>query len=245
MMNKKPMQLDTHTIHEQVSMSPSKTQLVLVHGLGVSGDYYHPFAEQMVHLYDIHIIDLPGFGKTPKPRSTLTIEELAQVLIDYIEEKQLKDVVIVGQSMGCQIIAHAVAAQPALFRRMILLAPTVNKDERHVLRQTYRLIQDVFFEPPSAVLLVLRDYMRMGLRRYLSTTKHMIADHIEKTLNRCPLPILIVRGKNDKIVPHDWVHYLSQAGPNRTMVEIAHSPHLLHYKTPEELVDICQHFIAN
>ena len=67
-MNKEPLQLDTHTVHEQVSESPSKTQLVLVHGLGVSGDYYLPFAKEMEHLYDIHIIDLPGFGNTPKKK---------------------------------------------------------------------------------------------------------------------------------------------------------------------------------
>ncbi|MDB5187266.1 MAG: alpha/beta hydrolase [Candidatus Saccharibacteria bacterium] len=216
-----------------------------MHGLGVSGEYYLPFAEEVNDFYDVYIIDLPGYGNTPKPDQPLTIKELSIVLHAYIAQKKLSNVIVVGQSMGCQIIAHAVADNPTPFSKMILLAPTVNKNERRFFIQSFRLLQDALREPPSATLLVMRDYIRMGIRRYLFTTKNMIADHIEKTLAHCQIPVLIVYGKNDKIVPADWVNYLTKNNPNCTSVAVSNAPHLLHYKKPQELIEICRRFIEN
>ena len=235
--------LGSHTVHERVVASRSKTSIVLIHGLGVSGDYYLPFAEEMNEHYDVYIIDLPGFGGTPKPHHSLSIIKLSHVVVDYIAEKQLQNVIIVGQSMGCQVVAHAVADSPDLFTKMILLAPTINKDERRFSTQTLRLLQDSIREPLPAIAVVLRDYLRMGIRRYLSTTRSMLADHIEKTLVNCHVPILIVRGENDKIVPRHWTEYLAAIHTVNAAVELPNSPHLLHYKKPEELVAVCRRFI--
>lgn len=228
-----------------MSATGKKTPLVLVHGLGVSGDYFLPFAAQIEASYDVYIVDLPGYGKTPKPYPPLAITELSQVLLDYIAMKKLTNVIVTGQSMGCQIIARAVARNPAPFSKMILLAPTVNRNERQFIAQTLRLLQDTLHEPLSATLLVLRDYIRMGLRRYLATTKDMIADHIEIQLAACQLPVLIVRGEKDSIVPRDWAAYLAGLNADCALAEIANAPHLLHYKKPQELVAVCRRFIEN
>jgi pimeloyl-ACP methyl ester carboxylesterase len=238
------LQLGTNVIHERVVASGAKTPLILVHGLGVSGDYYLPFAEKMKAFYDIYIIDLPGYGKTPKPYPPLTIDELANVLLEYIATKNISDAVAIGQSMGCQIVAQAAARQPQRFQKLILLSPTVNQFERTFLTQSLRLVQDTLREPPSVVFIVLRDYLRMGLRRYLLTTKSMLADHIEETLTKCPQPVLVVRGKKDTIVPHRWAAVLTE-NKERTLVEMQDAPHLLQYKKPRELVAICRQFIES
>lgn len=242
-MQKVALQLGPHVIHERVIDSGKDTSVILVHGLGVSGDYYLPFAKLFAKYYNVYIIDLPGYGTTPKPPKPLSIVELSDVLIDYLLQKKLKTAVAVGQSMGCQIITHAAVKEPTFISKLILLAPTVNKKERSVLMQSYRLLQDTFHEPLTATMLVLRDYARMGLRRYLETTHYMIADRIEDSLKQCRQPILIVRGEKDKIVPRKWAAMLSTIKHRYTLIEMPNAPHLLQYKKPKELVAICRDFL--
>ena len=237
------IQIGSHVIHEQVSASGQETSIILVHGLGVSGKYFEPFAEHLSKHYDVYNIDLPGYGKTSKPYPALTITELSDVLLDYIEEKRFRKVILIGQSMGCQIVAHAGAKNPSMIHKMILLAPSVNKNERNAVMQTYRLIQDIFHEPISATALVFGEYIRMGIRRYIQSANYMLNDHIEQTLQYYTQPVLIVRGKKDKIVPYDWATHLSRLHQNYVLKEMADAPHLLHYKKPQELVSICRRFI--
>lgn len=184
--------------------------MLLIHGLGVSGDYYLPVAKLLAPYYDVYILDLPGYGKTPKPVRPLTVMELSKVVVDYVQMTRIVGCVIVGQSMGSQIVANAVTLAPSLFSKMILIAPTVNDKERILFKQGFRLFQDTFYEKFSVNGIVFKNYIRMGIRRFLITSKYMIDDHIEDVLETVLIPTLILRGQQDKIVPYEWVEKLGR-----------------------------------
>jgi len=239
-----PIQLGSHVIHLRRCGAGKGTVIVLVHGLGTSSDYFVPFAKALSDSYDVYMIDLPGYGKTPKPKKALTVEQLADVVLEFVMYMQLEHVVIVGQSMGCQIVAHATAQKPRLFQKAILLAPTVNRNERNLVMQGLQLWQDTFHEPLNANMTVFRDYLRMGVGRFIVSAEYMIDDHIEDVLVQNKLPILIVRGTKDKIVPRDWINFLEGTTPHSKAAEIVGAPHLVHYTQPDKLVAICRDFIA-
>lgn len=244
-MKRIPIKLGSHIIHLRTIVTGTRQPVVLVHGLGVSGTYFIPFAKELARQYDVYIIDLPGYGKTPKPRRALTIIELAELVTSFIKTQNLPEVIAIGQSMGCQIVAQACVTHPALFKKAVLLAPTVNDKERSVLTQALRLAQDTLHEPLPVTSIVLSDYLRMGIARYLTTSRYMVEDHIEDTLKHCQIPIHIVRGRQDKIVPHDWFTLLSHLAAVQQATEIPNAPHLLHYKKPKELMHLCRQFIEN
>ena len=242
-MNRQPILIGEQTIHLRKIVSNHQTSIILVHGIGVSGDYYIQFAQQLSKDYDVYIIDLPGYGKTPKPVKVLSIRQLSDVVLQYIDQAGLSNVIIVGHSMGCQVVAHAAADRPNIFKKVVLLAPTINKNERSIFKQAFRLLQDTFHEPPIANLIVFVNYLRMGIVRYLTTTRFMMADHIETTLSSNTVPILIIRGSADKIVPLDWTRWLSSVVPFSNVAEIKDAPHLLQYKRPHRLTKLCIDFI--
>jgi len=240
-----PVQVGSHVAHLRTITAGNRPPIILIHGLGVSGTYFIPFAKELARQYDIYILDLPGYGKAPKPPRALTIPELSEFVISFLQTKEIGPVVAIGQSMGCQIIAHAGASKPSFFKKLILLAPTVNNKERSVCTQALRLIEDTFHEPLAATCIVVPDYLRMGIRRYLTTSRYMVEDHLEDTLDRNLLSVGIVRGRLDKIVPHDWVSRLAQSPNVQLIAEVADAPHLLHYKKPKEVAELCRRFIED
>ncbi|HEX6257963.1 MAG TPA: alpha/beta hydrolase [Candidatus Saccharimonadales bacterium] len=217
--------------------------LLFVHGIGVSSRYFLPFAKECAKQYNILLVDLPGYGTAPKPDHPLTIPELADVLLTYLKEANVPRVIVIGQSMGCQIAAHMAVKQPEVCEQLILIGPTVNKWERNVFTQSLRLLQDIRREPGDANFVVFKDYLRMGPLRYLRTVQYMIADHIERTLHTCDTPTLIVRGSQDVISPKRWNVHLAQQMKHATAKEISNAPHLVQLAKPQELLSLCQDFI--
>ncbi len=220
-----------------------KKTIVLIHGIGVSSAYYVPLAELLAEHYNVIALDLPGYGKTVKPKHPLTIEELAAVTHGYLQIHDLSDCILIGHSMGCQVIAHLNLMYDKDVEKMILLAPTVNHTERSLPAQTLRLLQDSVYESFRVNKIIFHDYLRMGIPRYLKTAQWMIDDRIEERLDEAIIPTLIVRGTKDHIVTHEWVEYLSTISDLITVKEMADRPHGLHYEYAEEVKEVCEAFI--
>ena len=238
--------IEGHTIGVRSnSDGQHKKTIVLIHGIGVSSAYFVPLAQELADSYTVIALDLPGYGKASKPSTPLTIKQLASVTYAYLQKHDISSPVMIGHSMGCQIIAHLTKETPAYIDKMILLAPTVNYKERSVMGQSLRLLQDTFFEGPAVSRVIFSDYVRMGITRYLQTSRWMVDDHIDETLTGNSTPTLIVRGTNDYIVPHEWVTLLRGASSCHTLAEITDAPHALHYKYAKETAIICQDFIEN
>lgn len=223
-----------------------KPLILLVHGIGVSHRYYAQFAEQLCcRGYRVTSLDLPGYGKTNSPKDVPDIKKLADIVAEYARQQAKGRVVLVGHSMGCQIVAKAVAANPALFAKLVLLAPTINRNERSLPVQAWRLFQDSCREPWAVNKIIFRDYLRMGPVRYLITSQSMISDSIETSIKRSNLPTLVVHGQKDPIVPAEWANKLATAAPNGQAACIRGAHHVFQFTHAHELIDICQKFLES
>lgn len=78
--------------------------VLLVHGWQQSGELWKRQQEGLSHLARIITIDQRGHGSSDKPDHGYMVHRLAADLADLITELGLKDIVLVGHSMGCQIV---------------------------------------------------------------------------------------------------------------------------------------------
>lgn len=225
-------------------LGDDKPTILMLHGIGVSGAYLLPFAELLARTYNVHVIDLPGYGKTPKPDHALSPLELAAVTAAYLEQSRISDSIIVGQSMGCQTAVRLAQHYPDRCDRLILIGPTVNKMERRWYMQLVRLFQDTFHEPLRVNRIIFRDYLRMGSVRFLKTVRLMLNDKIEDGLRVMDIPVRIVRGEDDRIVPREWTAYLRATNKEKVSLrEVKGGPHNIQYTNPEELLAECIDFL--
>ena len=223
--------------------SASNDHMVFIHGIGVSGQYFVPLAEKYAGSFNVHVIDMPGYGATPKPKTPLTLAQMADVIAGYLNTQGIEQATLVGQSMGCQTAVHFATRHPRLCQKIILIAPTVNKQERNIYMQAIRLFQDTFFETLRANAIIFKDYLRMGFLRYLITTRYMVDDRIEIGIRQLQTKVLIIRGSNDPIVPNDWIEYLAVNTKDATTVQIPRAGHLVHFTKPDAVLDASRSFL--
>jgi pimeloyl-ACP methyl ester carboxylesterase len=241
--NRKAVNIQDYTIHVRSSVAQKTLSIVLIHGLGTSSDSFIRYARLLSETYNVFCMDLPGYGKTPKPSKVLSLDDMAKLVNEFVHKNVKTPCIIVGHSMGGQTVARCITTMPQLYEKAVLLSPTINTYERTALKQSLRLTQDVLIETPTSNLVVFTNYLRMGIVRYAKTLRYMLDDPIEKHLTNNSIPLLIVRGSKDHIVPRKWTIYLQSVTPRSQHIEIPGAPHLLQYVKAKELTHITREFI--
>ncbi|HEY8589309.1 MAG TPA: alpha/beta hydrolase [Naasia sp.] len=210
-------------------------QFVLVHGIGVASRYFTRLARVLARTGGVHAVELPGFGGAPKPEAPLPLEEHAEILNAYVRSAGLRDAVLVGHSMGGQIVLEAALQEPDLFSLVVTMGGVVDPGARTAFQQGLRLTTDFLLETPPANWAVLRDYVRTGLRWYFRTVPIMLGYKTEESLVRLRTPLLIIRGARDPIVRHDWADQMRRLAPDARLVEVPRAAHVVMYTRPEEV----------
>lgn len=90
------------------------TVLFFIHGWGINQSYWAKQASFFSNHYRVITIDLPGFGKSGKNRTSWTVEEYAKDVNTVIRALNLKNVVLIGHSMSGSIIVESAITYPKL-----------------------------------------------------------------------------------------------------------------------------------
>lgn len=217
--------------------------VILVHGLIVSSRYMIPTLKRLARHYRTYAPDLPGFGKSDKPPRVLDVPGLSEALGAWMEVMGLKGTVLVGNSMGCQVIADLAVRRPELVERTILQGPIMDPHGRSISRQVGRFLLDMPCEPPSLLPIELQDYLAAGIRRGWRTFRYALEDRIEANLPRLRAPALVVRGSRDPICPQRWAEQAAQLLPEGRLVILPGAAHTANFDAPTKLSDIIRAFV--
>lgn len=204
-------------------------QYVLVHGIGVSSRYYTRLARALARTGGVHVVELPGFGGAPRPDVPSSVEDHAATLNAYVRSTGLDRPVLVGHSMGMQVVVEAALQEPALYLSVIGIGGVVDPSARTAWRQGLRLGLDTLREPPMANYAVLRDYLRTGPRWYLKTLPMMLGYRLEEALPRLTVPLLVLRGSRDPIATQPWAEQMQQLTPDARLVTLGRAAHVAMY----------------
>lgn len=215
---------------------------VLVHGIGVSSRYFHPSAAELAKYGPVYLVDLPGYGSAPNPRRDVSIVDHAGVLNRFLVAEGIDRPVLVGHSMGTQVVSQLVLDYPECTDRIVLLAPTMDPDARGFWHATGRLLRDILTrEPPEVNALVSVDYFfRCGIPYFLKQTRHLLADRIEERLPLLEARGLVIRGDRDVICPEGWTRRVAGLLKDGAYAEVP-GPHVIMFTDPPRVAA----YIAN
>ncbi len=209
---------------------------VLVHGLGMSGRYLMPMAQLLAGHGRVYLPDLPGFGRSGNPPQVLSIPQLADALAAWMASQPLGVPVLIGNSLGAQVIVDFAVRYPERLAGAVLVGPTADPHALKVSTHLGRLLVDIWREPAGLYGMGLADYLRAGFGRCLRTLRHALADPVVGKLPSIRCPVLIVRGGRDPIVPQRWVELATGLIPNARLVIIPAAAHAVNFDAPEALV---------
>jgi pimeloyl-ACP methyl ester carboxylesterase len=224
-------QVDGIGLHARVlpAARASKGDVVLVHGLVVSSRYMLPLAIWLADEYRVLIPDLPGFGHSPGA-GTLDVEALADAFAAWSAARALRQPHLVANSFGCQIAATATVRHPGRFGSLALIGPTIDPAAHSAIRQALRWLRSSPQEPVALNLVIARDYLDAGPRRALGTIRHALDDHIDRTLPQVTVPVRIIRGDADPIVPQSWAEAATRLARGR--LTVIDGGHTLNFSRP-------------
>lgn len=74
--------------------------LVLIHGYCETGRMWQDFADILSQDFRVICPDLPGCGDSPISGEQISLEEVAVLLEEWMEENQLENPIVIGHSLG-------------------------------------------------------------------------------------------------------------------------------------------------
>jgi pimeloyl-ACP methyl ester carboxylesterase len=96
--------------------------VLFIHGLGSSGYMEWRFnLEATADRHRVFAPDLPGFGRSEKPRARYGIPYFTRFIERYMEERGLRSAVVVGASLGGRIALELALESPRLVRKLVLV----------------------------------------------------------------------------------------------------------------------------
>ncbi len=193
---------------------PDGPAALLIHGIGMTSASLEPLAAALAPTHRAVCVTLPGHGSTPRPPRGLAIEDYAAVAGAVADRLGLRAVIAVGHSMGTQIGVELARSRPELVVGTVLIGPVV--DDRHptAVGQATALAVDSTRERPLTNLIVLRDYLRCGIRWYATALGPMLDYPMRERAADVAVPSVVVRGSGDPIAGADWIERLAKAMPN-------------------------------
>lgn len=209
--------------------------IVLVHGLGVSSDYWYRNGPALAAAgHRVLAPDLPGFGRTEGPSGGLSISRQAGALLRWAQVVGVGPAVYVGHSLSCQTILDLAAYRPERVRGLVLAAPTGDPEGHRLLRQAWGLLRDIPRESLRLAVEVGAAYFRAGPLRVWRTWRKGAREDAFHLIHRVRAPGLVVVGRRDPVVRAGFAESLAAALPAGRMVWIDRAAHAVIFDAAPE-----------
>ncbi|MFT3862267.1 alpha/beta fold hydrolase [Micropruina sp.] len=226
------------TMRPEEAERPDLTTFALVHGLGVSSRFFVPLADALAPYGRVLLFDLPGFNDLPRPTRKLSIVDFADIVKRALDELDVVDPLLVGHSMGAQVVTEVLAQYPRYSSAAMLVGPVVVAGERRLPTVARRFLAASRHEPLGNSLAATGSYLRAGLRWICDTAPKVIAYPIERRLALVRArPVVLVSGEYDRVSPLQWRERLAAQLPGAWVVTIPGAAHGVVYDHQFELRD--------
>ena len=190
---------------------------LLLHGVGLSHRPYRRLAKHLAPHARVIALDLPGFGATPKPHRSISVEEYAGLISAVLDVLGVAQCVAVGHSMGAQFALELALQRPDAITHVVLAGPVTDSEHPTAVRQTLVLARDSLLEPLPTNSVVFTDYIRTGPRWYFTEVAAMLAYPTVDRIAGLTAPLLVLRGSDDPIATDDWCGRLIDAAGAGTL----------------------------
>jgi pimeloyl-ACP methyl ester carboxylesterase len=211
---------------------------LLVPGIGVSSTYFERLAPNLLEFGPVYALDLPGFGGVPHPDDAMSIRDYANLVGKVIDDLGLDDPVVVGHSMGSQVVSDLAARRPEL-SSLVLIGPVVNPAERHIATQARHFLRAAMHEPATVKVLAVSAYLFCGFKWFSRVLPKMMHYPIEEALPQIQAHTLVIRGEFDGVAPRDWVRRVGELLPSSRLWEMPGAAHSVMYAHADEVARLC------
>ena len=214
--------------------------VLLLHGFGGDLDNWMFNLDSLAEKHRLLALDLPGHGQSVKTNVDPSLSGMATFVRKFLDVLSVSSVNVVGHSMGGAIAMQLASDSPETVKSLGLicsagLGPDINSDYLRGFveaqsQQELKLVLQQLFADESLVNLQLvnnlLNYKRMdGVEASLNALSETLISAGEQTfltdnIVASGIPVLVIWGKQDRIIPVSHAQNFSAAGRYCVEVEI-------------------------
>ena len=237
--------------------------LVMLHGWGSESKVMMPLADRLADLRKCHLIDFPGFGESEEPGEPWGIEDYADMVKAYIDQKvDGKNVDLLVHSFGCRVTL-LLCSNPEFSNRIekVLITGGAGLKPKRSLNFYFRKYTAKTLKLPFLILpKKLREkglnklrntsiWKKLGSSDYQKLTGVMretfvksVTTYMENTLPEIDHEVLLLWGESDEATPIDQAKRLEKGLKNSALVTIENAGHYAFLDQPARFSAIAKAF---
>jgi pimeloyl-ACP methyl ester carboxylesterase len=218
----------------------------LVHLHGAGGLRLTPAHELLAQRFRIIAFEMPGFGEVENAR-TGTISELAGTMAGAARALGLTQFDLMGTSFGGKVALFLALGHKAMVRALVLDAPAAIRpaglrlpsgSPEEIARVLYAHPERMPPAPPADPALAARR---------LALTKKLIGPDrdpdLEAAMSGLTIPVLIVMGTRDRLIPPDMGRIYKDIIPDSHLVFVYDAGHAIAAERPEAFAEVVGDFL--
>jgi len=239
--------------------------VLLLHGFGGDLDNWMFNLDSLAEKHRVLALDLPGHGQSVKTNVDPSLSGMATFVSKFLDVLSVSSVHVVGHSMGGAIAMQLASDSPETVKSLGLicsagLGPDINSDylrgfvEAQSQQELKLVLQQLFADESLVNLQLVNDllnYKRIdGVEATLNALSKTLISAGEQTfltdnIVASGIPVLVIWGKQDRIIPVSHAQNFSAAGGCCVEVEIFDSAgHMVQMEKAYEVNRSLLNFLA-
>jgi poly(3-hydroxyoctanoate) depolymerase len=241
--------------------------LLLINGLGASLEMWQPLVEELAGEHEVIAFDLPGTGRSARPRWPVRMPQLAALVTELLDQLGHRRLDVLGYSLGGVVAQELAYRAPQRVRRLVLCAttPGLPSIPPHPIVATLMLTPARYWNRQLAELILpiiaggrtARDphVLRAGLDQrlvqppgalgYLYQLYAMSGWSSHAWIRRVRHRALVLHGDRDPVVPLVNGRYLADALPNGRLEVVSGAGHLFLLDEPGSVTPTLASFLCD
>jgi len=210
-----------------------------------------PFMEKLAERFDVLVPEHPGYGQSDEPAWLENIHDMAYFYLDFLRQLNLSEIVLIGNSMGGWIAMEMAVRDTSRLSSVILVgpagiaAPGVLPADIFLMSPEI-LIKSLFFDEKMAAARLAQpvtpESVDLALKNSHTTARlawepRLHDPFLPKWLHRIDVPVKIIWGKQDKILPSAFVPHYQKHFPKAEIEVFDNCGHLPHAEYPDKFCD--------
>ncbi len=243
----------TTTVGEQVVWYGGAGRLlVLLHGAGDQAGTWYKVVPELKRHFQLVIPDLAGHGESDPVAGVLSLGTLLAALEQVLDAMPWRDapLVLAGNSLGAWMAMLYAEKHPQRVTRVILIdgCPIKEALEVNIMpkdREEARRTLDAIVDPstPRRPNFVLDDLVRVSntgpISRLLAAGVEDMSKYLlEDKLASFQLPVDLIWGASDRLVPLDLAKKFQSQLPHCTLTVIERCGHAPQFERPREFTQV-------